>query len=59
MIRLCAGLARGFAFGALIAFATSGLAQQDYPNKPVRLVCGYAAGGTTSLIARLIGQKLG
>jgi tripartite-type tricarboxylate transporter receptor subunit TctC len=38
----------------LAAFAQS----QDYPNRPVRLVSGYAAGGTTSLVARLIGQKL-
>lgn len=30
----------------------------DYPNRPVRLVSGYAAGGTTSLVGRLIGQRL-
>jgi tripartite-type tricarboxylate transporter receptor subunit TctC len=39
-----------------VAFPVS--AQQNYPNRPVRLVSGYAAGGTTSLIGRLIGQKL-
>jgi tripartite-type tricarboxylate transporter receptor subunit TctC len=33
-------------------------AQQTYPNRPVRLVSGYAAGGTTSLIGRLLGQRL-
>jgi tripartite-type tricarboxylate transporter receptor subunit TctC len=43
--------------GALAA-PFSSFAQQQYPNKPVRLVSGYAAGGTTSLIGRLIGQKL-
>ena len=44
---LCAGLLSATAF-----------AQQDYPSRPIRLVSGYAAGGTTSLIGRLIGQKL-
>lgn len=32
---------------------------QAYPNKPVKLVVGYAAGGATDVIARLVGQKLG
>ena len=33
-------------------------APNDYPNRPVRLVSAYAPGGTTSLVGRLIGQKL-
>jgi tripartite-type tricarboxylate transporter receptor subunit TctC len=40
-----------------IAAAVSA-AQNDYPSRPVRLVSGYAPGGTTSLVGRLIGQKL-
>jgi tripartite-type tricarboxylate transporter receptor subunit TctC len=30
----------------------------DYPNKPVHLLVGFAAGGGNDLFARLIGQKL-
>jgi len=30
----------------------------DYPTKPVRWVVGYPAGGTTDILARLMGQHL-
>ena len=31
---------------------------QGYPTRPVRLIVGYAAGGGTDIVARLIGQWL-
>ena len=44
---------------ALIAIAPlTALAQTSYPNKPVRLVVPFPAGGNTDQIARLIGQSL-
>lgn len=35
------------------------LAQQAYPNKPVRVIVPFPAGGTTDVVARLVLQKLG
>ena len=42
----------------LTAWAASAAAQQDYPNKPIRYISPYAPGGSTTVIARLIGQQL-
>src|SRR5499427_7320234 len=33
-------------------------AQADYPNRPIRLIVGFAAGGGNDLFARLVGQKM-
>jgi tripartite-type tricarboxylate transporter receptor subunit TctC len=33
-------------------------AQTDWPKRPVTIVVGFSAGGTTDIIARLLGQEL-
>jgi tripartite-type tricarboxylate transporter receptor subunit TctC len=44
---------------ALIAAAGIGPARAlDYPTRPVHLIVGYPAGGTTDILARLVGQYL-
>ena len=42
---------------ALLA-AIPAVAQDDYPNKPVRIVVPFAAGGSTDVVARLLAEKL-
>jgi tripartite-type tricarboxylate transporter receptor subunit TctC len=45
------------AFAALLAVTHSAQAQ-TYPNKPVKVLIGYAAGSSTDIAGRLIGQAL-
>jgi tripartite-type tricarboxylate transporter receptor subunit TctC len=41
-----------------VAVAQPAWAQADYPNRPIRLIVGFAAGGGNDLFARLVGQKM-
>jgi tripartite-type tricarboxylate transporter receptor subunit TctC len=49
------------AFAAVIGGGLSPAlhAEQGWPSKPVKLVVGYAAGGATDVLARLVAVKLG
>ena len=50
------------AFRAIVAAVIAALAgtagAQTYPNKPLRIIVPYAAGGTSDILARQIGPKI-
>jgi tripartite-type tricarboxylate transporter receptor subunit TctC len=43
---------------ASLCFVGSVLAQSDYPNKPVKIISPFPAGGTSDVMARLIADEL-
>src|SRR5215213_11969145 len=47
------------ASGFLIALTASSAAQSDYPNRPVRLIIPFPAGGSNDIVGRAIAQQMG
>lgn len=47
-----------FVFIAIFGSLASTSLASDYPNKPIRLIAPYPAGGTTDILARAIGNDL-
>jgi tripartite-type tricarboxylate transporter receptor subunit TctC len=43
----------------LLCSSAIGLAQAAYPDHPIRLIVPYVAGGSTDILARLVGQSMG
>ncbi len=51
-------LPRLFLLCGLLAIASSAGAADDFPNRPLRMVVGFSAGGATDLSARVVAQRL-
>lgn len=45
--------------GALAAATHGAQAQAAFPNKPIKLIVGFAPGGAVDIIARAVGQQMG
>ena len=48
-----------FAAIGFIASSGTALAQSDYPNKPVKIIVPFPAGGTSDVMGRLLAEELG
>ena len=49
----------GLALALACACPNSAISQSNYPNKPIRLIVPYTAGGGVDIVARTIGGEIG
>ncbi len=49
---------KNFITGSVLALFAAGAAAQAFPSKPVRILVGFGAGGSTDIVARVLAQSL-
>jgi tripartite-type tricarboxylate transporter receptor subunit TctC len=52
------GFSRAAVLTLVCAFPVSSLAQQDYPNRPIRMIVPYPPGGPTDIMGRMTSEVL-
>jgi tripartite-type tricarboxylate transporter receptor subunit TctC len=55
---IAANRRRVLAATLLLACSASALAQEAWPTRPVRVIVPFAPGGSTDVVARMVGQRL-
>jgi tripartite-type tricarboxylate transporter receptor subunit TctC len=52
------GIRNAVVTGLLLLLSPLPVAAQDFPNKPIRLIVPFPAGGPNDIIARVVGQRM-
>jgi tripartite-type tricarboxylate transporter receptor subunit TctC len=47
------------ALGIAVAVSSAALSQSNYPSRPIRILVGFAPGGPSDIISRVVGAKMG
>src|SRR5580700_1886989 len=55
LLRFVVSVALVLGFAAGMARSQTG----DFPNRPIRMLVGFGAGGGTDIVARIVAQKMG
>src|SRR5450759_1390559 len=58
MNKVFAVITAAIVLAVLISSAGTATAQQEYPNRPIRVIIAYAPGASSDNVARIYGQKL-
>ena len=62
LVARCVRVVGTLVLGAAAVFAASGAGAQSpadkYPDKPIKIIVPFAPGGSTDILARVIGQKM-
>ena len=56
IVKIVARIAAGV---GILMSTSAALAQSEYPNRPIKLIVGFAPGGSTDIVGRIVAQKLG
>jgi tripartite-type tricarboxylate transporter receptor subunit TctC len=57
-IKMLLRLASTFFLGYLFLFGASAVAQTNYPDRPIKIIVPYVAGGAADITARLVAQSM-
>ena len=58
-IKAVLGFAMGLAFAVSMLPANTAQAQSNYPNRPIRIIVPYPAGGIVDIVARAVTEQVG